>query len=147
MNIQTTGKNRITTILTLFIIVNIIGDVGNVGFWIVNSSSRAASLNSSYLATAVGIDNALIAGSAILLIVALVYAFSLFGLMKKQKWAPLLVIAVSIVNRALALLIYFISPAFVFWAVWTVILVVLSYMVYRKMAMTTATTAPTPATI
>jgi hypothetical protein len=38
----------------------------------------------------------------------------------------------SVINRILALLLFAISPAFVFWAVWTVILVVVSYLDYRK---------------
>jgi hypothetical protein len=145
MDTKTTGKNRINTFLSLFIIINIIGDIGNVAFWWANPDSRAASLNTSYLATVAGVDNALIAGTAILLIVAFIYAIGLFGLLKKQKWAPLLVIVISIANRTLALVIYFISPAFAFWAIWTIILVALAYMDYRKLSTAPATAqAPPP---
>ncbi len=146
MNTKINGKNRINTILIVFILVNIIGDIGNVGFWFASPSSREASLNTSILASAVGIDNALIAASAMLLVVALVYAFSIIGLFKKQKWAPLLVIAISVVNRGLALLIYFISPAFAFWAVWTIILVVVSFMSYRKLSAPSPQATTTPPT-
>ncbi len=120
-------------ILMLFIAINIIGDVGNVVFWLVNPDSRAMSLNTGFIGVAAGVDGALIAGSIILLVVAALYAVSLFGLIKKQAWAPLLVIAISIANRVLALVLYAISAAFLFWAVWTVILVVLAYLVWRKM--------------
>jgi hypothetical protein len=117
----------------LFIAINIIGDIGNIAFWWASPSSRAASLNTGYIGVAAGVDNALIAGTVILLVVASVYAASLFGLMKKMKWALPLVIAISIANRALALVLYFISPAFAFWAVWTIILVALAYFDMRKM--------------
>jgi hypothetical protein len=133
MNIKTGNLGRIHTILVLFVTLNIIGDIGNVAFWWANSDSRAASLNTGYIATVAGIDNALIAGTVILLVVSLVYIVALFGLLKKMVWAPLLVIAISIANRALALPLYFISPAFAFWAVWTVILVIVSYLDWRKL--------------
>jgi hypothetical protein len=137
MKIMTTtkaaGLGIIHKILILFIIINIIGEVGNVGFWWASSDSRAASLNTGYIGVTAGVENALISGTIILLVIAVVYIVSLFGLIRKMKWAPLLVIAISIANRAIALVLYFISPAFLFWAVWTVILVVLAYLDNRKM--------------
>ena len=139
MTTKPAGLGLIYKILMLFVLVNIIGDIGNVAFWWASPSSRAASLNTGYIGVTAGIDNALIAGTIILLIVAAVYAVALFGLMRKMTWAPLLIIGISIANRAFALVLYFISPAFAFWAVWTAILVVASYFVYRKMK----TPAPT----
>lgn len=126
------GNSRINKILMLFVIINIIGDVGNVVFWFASPDSRGASLNTSILASSVGVENALIVASAFLLIVALIYSVAFYGLNKKLSWAPLLVIAISIVNRSLALLIYFISPAFVFWAIWTIILIVVAYLDFNK---------------
>jgi hypothetical protein len=120
-------------ILILFIAINIVGDIGNVAFWWASPSSRAASLNTGYIGVSAGIDNALIAGTVVLLVIAVVYIASLFGLVKRMKWALPLIIAISIANRVLALVLYFISPAFAFWAVWTVILVVLAYLDWRKM--------------
>ena len=79
-------------ILLLFVAINIIGDFGNVAFWWANPSSRAASLNTGYIGVIAGIDNALIIGTVILLVVAVVYGAALYGLMKKIKWAPLLII-------------------------------------------------------
>ena len=120
-------------ILIIFVALNIIGDIGNVVFWWVSPSSRNASLNTGYIASIAGNDNALIAGTVILLMVSAVYAVALFGLLKKMAWAPLIVIAISVVNRVIALPLYFISPAFAFWAVWTVILVVVSYLDWKKL--------------
>jgi len=119
-------------ILMLFLIVNVIGDIGNVAFWWASPSSRL-SLNPSIIRNAVGADNALLAGTIVLSIVAIVYIVSLFGLMKKLKWAPFLIIAISVANRAIAVFLHQISFAFIFWAVWTAILVVVSYLDYRKM--------------
>jgi hypothetical protein len=120
-------------ILMLFVAINIIGDIGNVAFWWASSDSRAASLNTGYIGVTAGIENALIAGTIILLVVAVVYILALFGLIRKMAWAPLLVIAISIANRFIALPLYFISPAFAFWAVWTSILVVLSYLDWKEL--------------
>lgn len=121
-------------ILMLFVIINIIGDVGNVIAWWAVPSMPGLSLYNSYVGTAVGNDSiTLIIGSVILLVIAAAYAISLQGLLKKMVWAPLLVIAVSIVNRALAVGLYLVSFAFVFWVIWTVILVVVAYLDYRKM--------------
>ena len=120
-------------ILLLFVAINIIGDIGNVAFWWVSPDSRAASLNTGYIGVVAGVQNALIAGTITLLVVAVVYIVVLFGLLKRMKWAPQLIIAISVANRALAIVLYFISPAFAFWAVWSIILIVLSYFDWRKM--------------
>ena len=117
----------------LFILINIIGEIGNIAFWWANSASRAVSLNNSIIGVAAGIGNALIAGTIVLLVIAVVHIIALYGLMKQMKWAPKLIIIITVVNRALALILYFISPAFVFWAVWSIILIALAYFDWRKM--------------
>ncbi len=133
MTAKAVKLGKLHTILILFVAINIIGDIGNIAFWWANPSSRDASLNTGYIASVAGNDNALIAGTVILLVVSAVYAVALFGLLKKMTWAPLLVIAISIANRIIALPLYYISPAFAFWAVWTAILVVLSYLDWKKL--------------
>jgi hypothetical protein len=140
MTTKPASLGLIHKILILFVIINIVGDIGNVAFWWVNSDSRATSLNTGYIGVNASVDIALIAGTILLLVVAVVYIVALYGLMKRMKWAQQLIIAISVVNRALALVIYFISPAFAFWAVWSIILIVLSYFDWRKMNPTTATT-------
>jgi hypothetical protein len=95
---------------------------------------QVSPLYNSYIGTAINNNpTTLIIGSVILLIVAAVYAASLTGLLKIMKWAPLLIIAISIVNRAIAVGLYLLSPEFAFWAVWTAILVVFAYLDLRKM--------------
>lgn len=132
MTAKTNNLGIIHKILLLFVVLNIIGDIGNVAFWWANVDSRAASLNTGYIATVAGVNNALYAGTIILTIVAVIYIVALFGLTKKTTWAPMLIIAISVVNRILALILYFISPAFAFWAAWTVILFVVAYLDWTK---------------
>lgn len=60
--------------------------------------------------------------------------------MKQMKWAPELIIVITVVNRALALILYFISPAFMFWAVWSITLIALAYFDWSKMNTTKAET-------
>ena len=126
-------------ILIVLVIINIVGDIGNVAFWWANSASRS-SLNQSYIGVTAGNFNALIAGTIVLIVVSVVFIIGLFGLMKQMKWAPQLIVAISVANRALALVLYLISPAFAFWAVWSIILIALSYFDWRKMDTATAAT-------
>jgi hypothetical protein len=133
MTIKPASLGIIHKIFMLFVLINIIGDFGNVVFWWANSVSRAASLNTGYIGVAAGIGNALIAGTIILLVVAVVYIIALYGLMKQMKWAPQLIIFNTVVNRALALILYFVSPAFMLWAVWSIILITLAYFDWSKM--------------
>ncbi len=131
--LKPTGLGWIHRILILFVAINIIGDLGNVIFWWVNPDSRGLSLNTGYIGVAAGADNALIAGTVILSIVAVIYIVGLYGLMKRKLWSPLLIIAISIANRALAVPLYLVSPAFAFWGAWTIILVVVAYLDWQKM--------------
>jgi hypothetical protein len=133
MTIKPASLGIIHKIFMLFVLINIIGDIGNIVLWWANSATRAASLNTGYIGVAAGIGNALVAGTIVLLVVAVVYIIALYGLIKQMKWAPQLIIVITVVNRALALILYFISPAFVFWAVWSIILIVLSYFDWSKM--------------
>ena len=125
-------------ILIIFVTLNIIGDIGNVAFWWANRASRE-SIYQAFIGVNAGVDNALIAGTTILAVISAIYIVALFGLIKRRKWAPQLIIAISVANRALSLVLYLISPAFAFWAIWSIILIVLSYFDWRKM------TAPTTA--
>ena len=76
MTTKPANKGIIHKILMLFIAINIIGDIGNVAFWWASPSSRAASLNTGYIGVAAGINNALIVGTIVLLVVAVVYIAS-----------------------------------------------------------------------
>ncbi len=133
----------INRILMLFVTLNIVGDVGNVIFWWVSPASRL-SLLPSFVGNAAGVFGALIAGTVTLIVVTAIYIASLVGLAKQKLWAPLLVIAISVANRAMALVLYVFSVAFVFWLIWTIVLVVIAFLDWRKMK-ALAKTAPASA--
>jgi hypothetical protein len=151
MNSQPPTKNRINLLLIVFVLINIVGDIGNVIAWLAIPDMRGSltggvmggvQLTGGYIAVTWGADAALIAGSVILTVVSIVYIAALYGLLKRRKWAALLVIAISIVNRLLALLLFAVNEAFAFWGIWTVILVVVAFLDYRKLS--TAVAAPMP---
>ena len=149
MDTKTTGKNWINVILILLVALNIIGDVGNIIVWLAVPEMRASlvggvmngmELNGGYIAAVAGDEAALIAGTATLAVVSILYVVALIGLLKRNKQAALGVIAISVANRAVAAVLFEINVAFAIWAVWTVILVLVAYLDYRKLSVTTSTT-------
>jgi hypothetical protein len=124
-------KNRINTLLFILVLGNIVVDVANIGFWIGMPSSQASMLGGP-IAKTFGSLVGLVIGTAILSAVSITYVATLFGLYRRQKWAPLLIVAVSIANRALALVIFEFTTPILF--VWTGILVVVAYIDYRRLA-------------
>jgi hypothetical protein len=112
----------------IFVLVNIIGDIGNIALWY-GIPSLQTSLQGGLIASALGAGEALAAGTGILAAVSTIYAVSLFGLFKRQKGGSLLVIAISVANRAFALLLFEVKPPFFF--VWTGILVFAAFIDYR----------------
>ena len=143
MNPQTTTKNWINTTLILFVLINIIGDIGNIIVWLAVPEMRASlvggvmngvELNGGYIAAVAGDQAALIAGAVILAVISLLYVVALIGLLKRNKQAALGVIAISVANRAIALVLFEINSAFAVWGIWTVILVVVAYLDFRKLS-------------
>jgi hypothetical protein len=132
MSTQTVKLGLLGKVLMLLIGLNIVGDIGNIVIWYASPDSRG-SLNGGLIAANSGAEAALTAGTIVLSLISVIYIVNLYGLMKNTKWAPLLVIAISVANRALAVVLYEISIAFLFWVVWTIILVALSALIYRKM--------------
>jgi hypothetical protein len=142
MTAKPASLGKIHKILIVLVAINIIGDIGNVLFWWISPASRTASLNTSIIGAHAGVQAALAAGTLILLVVSVVYIVALFGLLKKKMWAPKIIIAISVVNRALALVLYYISPAFAFWAVWSIILIAVAYFDWSKMHKTAVPPPP-----
>jgi hypothetical protein len=125
--------NLITKILLILTILNIAGNILNVVIWLRTPSMRDISLNGGLIASFVGNDGALVISSAIILFYATAYAIAAFGLFSKSKWAPLLIIAVSIVDRALALVIFQLNSAFLVWSAWKIVMISLAFYLSRKM--------------
>jgi hypothetical protein len=136
------NSSIIHKILMIFVAINIIGDIGNVIGWLAIPDMRGSltggvmngvEMSGGYIAVTAGADAALMAGAVILTAVAIIYIVALFGLLKGRKWSPLLIIAISIVNRVLAVLLFELNIAFAFWGIWTVILVVVAFLDHRKL--------------
>ena len=128
--------NLITKILLIMTILNVAGNISNVVIWLMSPSwhdpSLRDSLNGGLIASFVGNDGALVISSAIILFYATAYAIAAFGLFCKSKWAPLLIIAVSIVDRALALVIFQLNSAFLIWSAWKIVMISLAFYLLRK---------------
>lgn len=133
MNGKKVGRNWFNIALILLVGINIIGDIGNIALWNADPSLQE-SLIGGYIASLVGAENALTAGTAILAIVAIIYIASILGLLKKQKWGPLLVIAISIANRVIAVFLYQFNEFFFVWFAWTIILLVVAFLDFRKIS-------------
>jgi len=128
--------NLITKILLIMVILNVAGNISNVVIWLMspswNDPSLRDSLNEGLIASFVGIDGALVVSSAIILFYATVYAIGAFGLFRKSKWAPLLIVEISIVDRALALVIFQLNLGFLIWSVWKIVMISLAFYLLRK---------------
>jgi hypothetical protein len=125
--------NLITKILTVLVTLNIAGDVLAAAFFLWDPSLGALSVYGGLIASFAGNNGAVMITIAILLGYAVVYAVSVFGLLRKFKWAPPLVIAVSLVNRALALgVIFEPNVAWLIWSAWKLVIIALAFILWRK---------------
>lgn len=122
----------VTRILLILIMLNIAGDVLSAYWFLSDPSMGELSLYGGLIASFTGKDGALIIACALLLTYATSYAVASFGLFRKLKWAPLLIITVSIMNRAFALVIFEPNYAWLIWSAWQIAIVSLSFYVWRK---------------
>jgi hypothetical protein len=127
------NANLITKSLLILIILNIAGDVIAAAFFLWDPSLGELSVYGGLIAGFAGKNGAVTITIAILLGYAVVYAVSVFGLLRKLKWAPILVIAVSVLNRALALgVIFEPNVAWVIWSAWKLAIIALGIYLWRK---------------
>jgi len=117
-------------------ILNVAGNISNVVIWLMSPSwhdpSLRDSLNEGLIASFAGTEGALVISSAIILVYATVYAINAFGLFRKSKWAPLLIIEISIVDRVLALVIFQLNVGFLIWSAWKIVMISLAFYLLRK---------------
>jgi hypothetical protein len=136
MDAKTSNLNHaslITKILLILIVLNIAGDVLAAAFFLWDPSLGELSVYGGLIAGFAGKNEAVIITIAILLGYAVVYAVTVYGLFSKLKWAPILVIAVSVVNRALALgIIFEPNVAWLIWSVWKLAIIALAFYLWRK---------------
>jgi hypothetical protein len=123
----------IAKILLILIVLNIAGDVIAAAFFLWDPSLGELSVYGGLIAGFAGKNGAVMITSAILLGYAVVYVVSVFGSLSKLKWAPPLVIAVSVVNRALALgVIFEPNVAWLIWSAWKLVIIALAFYLWRK---------------
>jgi hypothetical protein len=136
MGVKPSNPNNasvITKILIILVILNIAGDVIAAAFFLRDPSLGELSVYGGLITSFAGENGAVMIASAILLGYAVVYAVSVFGLLGKLKWALPLVIAVSVVNRALALgVIFEPNVAWIVWSVWKLVIIALAFYLWRK---------------
>ena len=123
----------ISKILIVMVILNIAGDVIAAAFFLRDPSLGELSVYGGLITSFAGQNGAVMITSAILLGYAVVYAVCVFGLLSKLKWAPPLVIAVSVVNRVLALgVIFEPNVAWLIWSAWKLVIIALAFYLWRK---------------
>jgi hypothetical protein len=136
MNTQTSKPkytSLFTKLLLILVILNIVGDVLAAAMFLWDPSLGELSVYGGLIASLAGKNGSVLITIAILLGYAVVYAVSVFGLLVKLKWAPPLVIAVSVVNRALAFGVVF-EPnvAWVIWSAWKLVIIALAFYLWHK---------------
>jgi hypothetical protein len=58
---------------------------------------------------------------------AALFALTLFGLSKKQKWAPILAIAITANQRVFGTYVFFPSPAIAVTLIWSMVIIYFAY--------------------
>lgn len=107
-------------ILLTLLALTIVGEIASIIVWYTQPDLRLTLIVNYQIASLAA------AIAAILNIIALI------DVLRKSKWGPILVIAISIPNRILGLFL-FLSPASTgVFAIWTLLLVVFAYLDYKK---------------
>lgn len=99
--------------LTRLITANIVLDIIAIVIW---ASLPANTWNGMYRL------DSLIAGSEAAL-AATFFAVTLFGLKKKQKWAPILTIVITVTQRVFAVYVFFPSIAIPIPLIWSLVII------------------------
>lgn len=103
-------------ILTGLIGLNIVFDLAAVAIWAAFPAIQWSIYRLGFI---------IVGAEAI--IAATLFALTLFGLLKKQKWAPILAIAITVAQRVFATYVFFPSPAIAITLVWSLIIIYFAY--------------------
>jgi hypothetical protein len=113
-------------ILLILVIITIIAEVASIIFWTVNPTIPLGKAR-----VTLAVDFRIAIASAAVFAVLNFAAFIL--ILQRNKTGPLLLIAISIINRVLSDPI-FIGGAHIVFITWTVLLVIFAYLDYRRMS-------------
>ena len=103
-------------VLTTFVALNIVLDVLAIAIWKVVPATQWSIYQFGF--TIVGAEAALAAA---------LFTLTLFGLMKKKKWAPFLAIALTIIQRSFATYVFFPSTAIPVTSIWSLLIIYFAY--------------------
>jgi hypothetical protein len=106
-------------ILTRLVGLNIVFDLIAIAIWAVFPNLQWTIYRLGF--SIVGTEAALAAA---------LFTLTLFGLRKKQKWAPILAIIITITQRVFATYVFFPSPALILTLIWSLLII---YFAYREM--------------
>jgi hypothetical protein len=118
------GKHKVLLILTA---LTIIGELISIILWTVNPTIPSGQSIRFTLAA----DYTLAVANAAVFAVLNIVSF--FLILRRNKFGPLFLIAISIANRVVSHGI-FIGGAHLFFIIWTVLLVVFAYLDYRNLS-------------
>ena len=103
-------------VLTAFVALNIILDVFAIAVWVVFPATQWSIYQLGF--TIVGAEAALAAA---------LFALTLFGLIRKKRWAPYLAITLTIVQRSFATYVFFPSTAIAVTSIWSFLIIFFAY--------------------
>ena len=103
-------------ILIRLVALNIIFDIAAIGIWAAFPTVQWSIYRLGF--SIVGTEAAL---------AALLFALTLFGLIKRKKWAPIIAIVVPIVQRIFGTYVFFPSPAIAITLIWSLAIIYFAY--------------------
>jgi hypothetical protein len=103
-------------ILTRLIALNIVLDIIAIAIWAAFPAIQWSIYRLGF--SIVGPEAALAAA---------LFALTLSGLSKKQKWAPILAIAITVTQRVFATYVFFPSPAIAITLIWSLVIIYFAY--------------------
>ena len=109
------GNNPHKT-LTRLVALNITFEIIAIAIWNLLPGSEG---NLHYINKSVASIEAAIA--------AMLFTVTLFGLVKKQRWAPKTAIVITLIQRIFAMTVFFPSPGIVATLIWSIIIVYFAY--------------------
>ena len=116
------SKDRYHKILAILVLVQIIGSIASIIIWYVMPDMR--------MTLVVDFTEA----SIVAAIVAALFIVSFLGVRMKTKWAPLLVIIITISARVVGFMHFEVSAGQALFAIWSAVLVIFSILNYLETA-------------
>lgn len=119
--------------LTLLVALNIIFDIIAITTWLALPSSGG---NLHYIDTSIARAEAAIA--------VVLFAVTLFGLVKNQSWAPKAAISVTLIQRTFGTIVFFPSPGIVATLIWSIIIIYFAYKTIKSESQQNRPNFPNP---